>query len=163
MKGPHMQELTPNDQLYAGMQMTRPLLRNITARLEADLVGTGISVGQRAILEVLLTVDHATAPQITKELQVTRQFVGREVKDLLEKGMLETVENPQHRSSKFYRLTANSRKVIKDIRTRETQNLSAFAACFTKDEIAAYYKIQSAMLRVLAMDGETPKQPKDKG
>ncbi|WP_417264375.1 MarR family winged helix-turn-helix transcriptional regulator [Celeribacter sp.] len=147
--------MRPADQLYAGIQLTRPLLRNITARVEHDLQGTGITVGQRAILEVLLALDHATAPQITAHLDVTRQFVGRELKSLVAEGKLETEENLAHRASKFYRLTERSRAQILSIRRRETQEIDAFAQGFTEEEIRGFYKTLTALNVAFK---ETPKE-----
>ena len=150
-----MSGMRPADQLYAGIQLTRPLLRNITARVEHDLQGTGITVGQRAILEVLLALDHATAPQITAHLDVTRQFVGRELKSLVDEGKLETEDNPAHRASKFYRLTERSRAQILSIRRREMQEIDAFAQGVTEKEIRGFYKILAALN---AEFSETPKE-----
>jgi DNA-binding MarR family transcriptional regulator len=140
-----MPPMTPAEQLYAGIQLTRPLLRHITARVEADLAGSGVSVGQRAILEVLLAVERASAPQITEMLDVTRQFVGREIKALLEKGFVVGSVNPSHRTSRYYHLTEESRGIIEGIRAREMAAFEEVATRFTRDEIAAYYKVQSAL------------------
>ncbi len=62
------------DLLYQGIQTTRPLLRHITAAVEKKLEGTGVTVGQRAVLEVLLNNPEQTAPEITATLQLKRQF-----------------------------------------------------------------------------------------
>lgn len=142
--------LTTVEKLYAGVQLTRPLLRNITARLETDLSGTGISVGQRAILEVLLVLTQATAPDITNVLQVKRQYVGREIKLLLRNGMLETTPNPNHKTSHFYSMTEKARIAIVNIRERETANFAAFASCFTHEDIDAFYRVQMALNEALA-------------
>ncbi len=93
------------EKLYVGVQLVRPLLRNITTCVEADLKGTGISVGQRAILEVLLLKEKATAPEITRDLQLKRQFVARELKALQANGMVETDNNPHHKKSNLYLLS----------------------------------------------------------
>ncbi len=138
-------DLSPAEKLYAGVQLVRPLLRNITSRVEADLAGTGISVGQRAILEVLLVAEQATAPEITKILQVKRQFVARELKELTQNVMVETVENPGHRRSVFYRLSEKSRKIISEIRRRETVQFTEFANKFTPAEIDAFFRVQKAL------------------
>ncbi len=138
-------DLSPPEKLYAGIQMTRPLLRNITARVEADLTGTGVSVGQRAILEVLLALGPATAPEITKKMDVTRQFVGRELKELLASGLVKAKENPNHRTSKFYGLTPESRAIIHAIRKRESATIASFSEQFSEEEIAAFYKVLSAL------------------
>ncbi len=116
------------------------------------MAGTGVTVGQRAILEVLLTQKQLTAPELTKQLQVTRQFVGRELKALLDKGFVETKPNPKHLNSSFYSLNAQSRDIITDIRTQETERIRGFALQFTPAEIAAFYKIQCAMNQEFSPD-----------
>ncbi|WP_109310926.1 MarR family transcriptional regulator [Ruegeria sp. AU67] len=76
--------MSPAEMLFAGIQLTRPLLRYIKTRVEAGLDGTGVSVGERAILEVLLSAQQATAPELTQIMQVKRQLVGRLLKDLVD-------------------------------------------------------------------------------
>lgn len=138
-------DLSLADKLYAGVQLTRPLLRNITARVEADLAGTGISIGQRAILELLLATDQATAPEITATLELKRQFVARELHALSEKGMIVSVDNPRHRRSVYYRLTEESRARISEVRRREMVQFAAFANRFSAEEIDAFLRIQAAL------------------
>lgn len=53
-------DITPVETPYFAMHLTRPLLRNITTRLETDLEGSSKSVGERAILEMLMAVQMAT-------------------------------------------------------------------------------------------------------
>ncbi|RBW57090.1 MarR family winged helix-turn-helix transcriptional regulator [Ruegeria sp. A3M17] len=141
--------MSPAEMLYAGIQLTRPLLRNITARVEADLDGTGISVGERAILEVLLSVQQATAPEITQILQVKRQLVGRLLKDLVDRKLLNVLPNPQHRTSNFYHLTEQSKAVIEGIRATEMVRMTQFVERFTDDQIRAYFEIQSTINDVM--------------
>ena len=133
------------EKLYAGVQLTRPLLRNITARVEADLVGTGISIGQRAILEFLLTNEQATAPEITTSLDLKRQFVGRELKVLSDNGMVISAKNPRHRRSVYYRLSAQSRETFAALRHREMAQFAEFASQFSAEEIDAFLLIQTAL------------------
>ncbi|SFJ03883.1 MarR family winged helix-turn-helix transcriptional regulator [Celeribacter neptunius] len=143
-------EMSLPEQLYAGITLTRPLVRNITARVEQDLQDTGITVGQRAILEALLALGQATAPEITDALDVTRQFVGRELKSLLEDGKLETVENPRHKASKYYRLSPEARRAIEAIRAREMAEIAEFSKGFTAEEIGGFYKILTVLNREFA-------------
>lgn len=125
--------------------MTRPLLRNITARLEADLQGTGITVGQRAIMEALLACGSATAPELTAHLQISRQLTGRLLKEMTEGGMLLTAPNPRHRTSCYYRLSEVSRCRIEALRAREMKDIAAFAERFTPEEIRAFRTVQQAL------------------
>ena len=137
--------LTTVEKLYLGVQLTRPLMRNITARVEADLSGTGISVGQRAILEVLLMCGQATAPDLTSVLQLKRQYVARELKELHRNGMVETIRNPGHKTSHFYSMTGEAKSTILSIRERETEKFAEFANRFTPQEIDAFYRVQTAL------------------
>lgn len=142
-----MHENKPNfvEQLYAAIQLTRPLLRNITARVESDLAGTGITVGQRAIFEVLLAVKEATIPEITDILDLKRQFVGREIKILVENGLINAKENPKHRRSSIYFMSEESRLLIESIRQREMKEIGVFAARFSPEEISAFCTLQKAI------------------
>jgi DNA-binding MarR family transcriptional regulator len=135
------------DRLYAGIQLTRPLLRNITTVVERGLQGTGLTVAQRAILEVLLAQDEATAPEITALLQVTRQFTGRELKEMAALGLVQTRPNPRRKSSHLYSLTPQSRATITAVRKQEMAAVAEFAARFTPQEIDAFHKVQSALNR----------------
>lgn len=148
--------LSLGEKLYMGVQLTRPLLRAITTRVEADLSGSGISVGQRAILEVLLQKDLATAPEITAELQVTRQFVSRELKELLKMDMVLSAANPKNSRSPYYHLSENCRQRILAIRNREMEQFSSFASQFSPKEIDAYLKIQQALNEALSSTSSNP-------
>ncbi len=136
---------SPAEDLYAGIQLTRPLLRNITARLEADLQDTGFSTGQRAIMEALLGCGRATAPELTALLQISRQLTGRLLKEMTGSGALLTEANPRHRTSLYYRLSDESRSRIEALRAREMRDIAAFAARFSAEEIRAFRKVQQAL------------------
>ncbi len=125
--------------------MTRPLLRNITARLEADLEGTGISVGQRAIMEALLACKRATAPELTAHLQISRQLTGRLLKEMTDSGALLSAPNPRHKTSCYYLLTDESRDRIEALRKTEMDTIAGFAARFSPEEIHAFRTIQAAL------------------
>ena len=142
--------LTTVEKLYLGVQLTRPLLRNITARVEADLAETGISVGQRAILEVLLAIKQASAPDITKALQLKRQYVARELQELSRKGMVISSPNPHHKTSHLYSMTDQTRDVILKIRERETEKFAEFSSRFAPEDIDAFYRVQTALNEEMA-------------
>lgn len=137
--------VTAGENLYAGVRLVRPLLRRITARVERDLEGTGISVGQRAILEALHETERATAPMLTDWLDMKRQFVARELAVLLEKGMVEKTANPNHARSSFYHLSPRSAELIASIRSREMRSFEEFANLFTEDDVHAFRKIMEAL------------------
>lgn len=140
--------------LYAGVRLVRPLLRRITARVERDLQGTDVSVGQRAILEALHETTRATAPMLTEWLDMKRQFVARELQALLKAGMVEKSANPDHARSPFYSLTPRSADLIGAVRAREETSFAKFADQFTQEEVASFRKIMEALHRAMLADEE---------
>ncbi|MES0870115.1 MarR family winged helix-turn-helix transcriptional regulator [Pseudovibrio denitrificans] len=136
--------------LYAGIQMTRPLLRTISMRVEADLEGTDLTLGQRAVMEAALVLEQATAPELTDFLQLKRQFVAKMLKELLDKKMVEQLSNPRHKRSVFYRLTPAGKALIKKVRTAEMNKVEEFAQSFSDEEVETYYRMQCVLNDALA-------------
>ncbi|KZK77788.1 hypothetical protein PsW64_03419 [Pseudovibrio sp. W64] len=133
------------EMLYAGIQMTRPLLRTISNRVEADLEGTDLTVGQRAMLEATLALEQATAPQLTDFLQLKRQFVAKVLKELLDKEQVAQVSNPRHKRSVFYCLTPSGKALIKKVRKAEMKRIEEFAKVFSEEEVETYYRMQCVL------------------
>ncbi|WP_414896739.1 MarR family winged helix-turn-helix transcriptional regulator [Rhodovulum sp. YEN HP10] len=129
--------------------------------MERDLQGTGITVGQRAILETLSEAKSATAPMLTDWLDMKRQFVARELKALLEAGMIEKTPNPDRARSFLYRLTAESSELIGAIREREIRSFAAFSDQFTEDELLAFRKIMEALYANMLTEENLDAQRRD--
>lgn len=138
------------DHLYQAVQATRPLLRNITAAVEQGSQRHGITVGQRAILEGLLAHPDASAPQLSSQLQLKRQYVARILQEVLAAALVEKQPNPDRARSWLYRLTPKGRDVISAIRDDETAKLSAFAQGQTSADIDAYCRLQRALTQYFA-------------
>lgn len=49
--------------------------------------------------------NHITVPQIAEKYLISRQAVQRQVTQLMEEGLIEKCENPNHKRSSFYVLT----------------------------------------------------------
>lgn len=131
--------------LYDSVQMTRPLARHITAAVEAGLAGTGVSVGMRAVLEMVHRNGPMTIPEMAQRLQLKRQFVHRMTGEAMTAGLLETLPNPSHRRSHFFQVTSSGRAVIQEIRASETQHLRAFLGQVSKADVEAHARIQKAL------------------
>jgi len=132
-------------QLYDAIQLTRPLLRHITATVETTLDTTGISVGERAILEAISQLHRATAPILTDKLQLKRQFVARILAGLSTKSLIVSHPNAAHKRSPIYGLSPKGAGIIDNIRKKEMALLREFANQFSEQEIAAHHKMQHAL------------------
>jgi DNA-binding MarR family transcriptional regulator len=136
---------TIDELLYEAVQITRPMMRHVTAAMEAGLAGTGISAGMRAILEVVHRNGPMTVPEMTVRLQLKRQFVHKVAADAVAAGLLETVPNPSHRRAHFFAVSAKGSAAIVRIRDQETRWLRDFARQFPKEDIEAHARIQKAL------------------
>lgn len=131
--------------LYQAVQLTRPLLRHITAGVEAKLQATGLSVGQRAILEGLLLTGTTGLPELTAYLQLKRQFIHKMLGEVIETGLVEGIAHPTRKNGQHYRLSKSGEGLIRQIRDREVEAMRRFASQCSPEEIRAYAKLQSRL------------------
>ncbi len=134
------------ENLYRAIQLTRPLLRRISAYVEQELTDTGVSVGQRAVLEVLYNQGPLTAPQLTRMLELKRQFVARMLSEASDAGLVEQLPNPDHARAHMHVLTDAGRAAIETIRDHEMTRLSELEKQFSADEIEAHFKVQQKLI-----------------
>ncbi|MEU8235781.1 MarR family transcriptional regulator [Actinoplanes sp. NPDC048967] len=133
--------------LYEVLRHVRPLVLNSARVVEAALRPEGLSVGTRAVLEVLAEHGPATVPAIGDRLDLARQGVQRHVNDLLKRGYVESRPNPAHRRSVLIVLTGSGTAVIGRIRDDELRQLATLAPDCTEQEIATAAKVLAALSR----------------
>ncbi|GIF00067.1 MarR family winged helix-turn-helix transcriptional regulator [Paractinoplanes rishiriensis] len=133
--------------LYEVLQQVRPLVLNSARVVEASLRPSGLTVGMRAVLEVLARHGPATVPAIGERLDLARQGVQRHVNDLIERGHVESRTNPGHRRSVLIALTDAGSDMISRVSEDELQHLSGMARDCTAQEIAAAVKVLRALNR----------------
>ena len=133
--------------LYDVLRHVRPLVLNSARVVEAALRPEGLSVGTRAVLEVLAEHGPATVPAIGERLDLARQGVQRHVNDLLKLGYVESRPNPAHRRSVLIALTGSGTEVIGRIRDDELRQLATLAPDCTEQEIATAAKVLAAVSR----------------
>lgn len=109
----------PSAQLYEFIRLVRPVFRALYDAVEAGLVGSGITVSQRAVLETLHDLGPATVPRIAEALALDRQPVQRAVDELLASGLVARAENPAHRRSWLVVTTEAGRRAFASVRERE--------------------------------------------
>ncbi|WP_433725081.1 MarR family winged helix-turn-helix transcriptional regulator [Actinoplanes sp. CA-051413] len=133
--------------LYEVLRHVRPLVLNSARVVEAALRPEGLSVGTRAVLEVLAEHGPATVPAIGDRLDLARQGVQRHVNDLLKLGYVESRPNPAHRRSVLIVLTGSGTEVIGRIRDDELRQLATLAPDCTEQEIVTAAKVLAALSR----------------
>jgi DNA-binding MarR family transcriptional regulator len=133
--------------LYDVLRHVRPLVLNSARVVEKALRPEGLSVGTRAVLEILAEHGPATVPAIGDRLDLARQGVQRHVNDLLALGYVESQPNPAHRRSVLITLTGSGTEVIGRIRDDELRQLATLAPDCTEQEITTAAKVLAALSR----------------
>lgn len=108
--------------------LVRRLFRAMTERSNEGLLSLGISAADRAVLEFLHPDQSLTVPAIADQYQVSRQHVQVTVNRLLDKRLVKTATNPNHRRSPLVKLTVSGRKLFATVLERDRRLLAKLFA-----------------------------------
>ena len=133
--------------LYDLLRQVRPLVLNSARVVEASLRPLGLSVGMRAVLEILAEHGAAPVPLLAGRLDLARQGVQRHVNDLIALGYVESKANPAHRRSVLIALTGTGSDVLARVRRDELSHLAGLARDCTRWEIATALQVLRALNR----------------
>ncbi|GAA1005296.1 MarR family transcriptional regulator [Streptomyces sp. F-3] len=123
-----------------------PLYRRVQRKVEQDQAAAGLSVGIRAVLDLLHKHGPMTVPQMGRAQAISRQFVQRMVNDAAARGLVESVPNPAHRRSPLIRLTDAGRAAITAVLTREHLLLRQVGGGLTESDVEACLRVLREML-----------------
>lgn len=137
------------DRLTEVYLVVGPLYRRVLRAVEQDTPASGISVGVRAVLDLLARNGPMTVPQMGRAQSLSRQFVQRTVNDAAADGLVEMVENPAHRRSRLARLTDRGRTAIAAVTAREHDLLRQVGGGLTGPEVDACLRVLGCMLTAL--------------
>jgi DNA-binding MarR family transcriptional regulator len=138
------------DRLAEVYLLVGPLYRRVLRAVEQNERTDGVSVGVRAVLDLLARHGPMTVPQMGRAQSLSRQFVQRMVNDALAAGLVELADNPAHRRSRLVGLTGPGRAAITAVTAREHNVLSAVGGDLTGAEVDACLRVLDRML--LALD-----------
>jgi DNA-binding MarR family transcriptional regulator len=133
--------------VYEVIREVRPLVLSSARVVEASLRADGVSVGMRAVLELLAEGGAATVPALAARLSLARQGVQRHVNDLSGRGLVKSRVNPEHRRSVLIELTTAGEALFARVRADELGRLAGMAAECSPEEIAAAVKVLRALNR----------------
>lgn len=123
-----------------------PLYRRSQRLVEDAEAADGVSVGVRAVLDMLRVHGDLTVPQMARAQSLSRQFVQRTVNDALAGGWVAVRANPRHKRSSLIALTDEGRTVITTIAAREQARLGTVAGDLTDLDVDACARVLSAIL-----------------
>ncbi|MFD9561013.1 MarR family winged helix-turn-helix transcriptional regulator [Streptomyces sp. NPDC059994] len=124
-----------------------PLYRRVQRRIELG-AAQDISVGVRAVLDLLRENGPMTVPQMGRARSLSRQFVQRMVNDAAERKLVESIPNPAHQRSSLIRLTDEGHAVITAVTAREYALLRQAGGGLSDADIAACVRVLGRMLEL---------------
>ncbi|NNG86890.1 MarR family transcriptional regulator [Streptomyces sp. NHF165] len=108
-----------------------------------------LSVGMRAVLDLLREHGPQTVPQMGRAQALSRQFVQRMVNDATAQHLVEAVPNPAHRRSPLIRLTEAGSAAVGALHAREQDLLSHVGGELTREDVESCVKVLTRMLAFL--------------
>lgn len=121
--------------LEAVIDETRSLFHHLKRAAEDAHAPSGLSAGQRGILMGLDRHGPQTVPQMARARPVSRQHIQTLVNPLLEQGLVELKDNPDHKRSKLVRLTNKGGTSVDEIKRREAVIFAALVAHLDPGEL----------------------------
>ncbi len=144
------------ERLYKAIRLVRPVHLNVSRTIEKLLDGAGISVAERAVLE-LICEEPLTVPEAARQLSMKRQFVQRVAAKLMSKGLVEKTPNPEHRRAYFCAPTAAGRDLFEAVHRRELEMLHAVLGDINQTEVVVALRVMmriDAAFEALAQVGD---------
>ncbi|MFD3730930.1 MarR family winged helix-turn-helix transcriptional regulator [Streptomyces sp. NPDC058632] len=137
-------ELGPR--LMEVFDLVGPLYRRVQREVEQGEAVEGLSVGVRAVLDLLHKHGPMTVPQMGRAQAISRQFVQRMVNDAAARGLVESTPNPAHQRSSLIRLTDEGRAAIAAVVAREHAVLREVGGDLTDADLRTCVRVLAQML-----------------
>lgn len=129
-----------------------PVYRRAQRKVEESAPVHGLSVGVRAVLNLLRKQGPMTVPQMSRAQALSRQFVQRMVNEATARGLAESVPNPAHKRSSLIRLTGEGYAAIDALVAHEHALLGQVGGDLTGAEITACLRVLTRLLDFLGHD-----------
>ncbi|MGR6922368.1 MarR family winged helix-turn-helix transcriptional regulator [[Actinomadura] parvosata] len=147
MRDPDPRPVT--DRLAEVFDLVGPLYRRAQRKVEQDAPIEGLSVGVRAVLNLLREHGPMTVPQMGRAQALSRQFVQRMTNDAAGLGLVAFEPNPAHKRSSLIRLTEEGERAIGAVLDRERAVLRQIGGDLTEADIDACLRVLSRLLHLL--------------
>lgn len=149
MSNPPLPPDATGHRLTEVLSLVGPLYRKCQRLVEDSESIEGVSIGVRAVLDMLRVHGPLTVPQMAREQSLSRQFVQRMTNDALASGWVRTTPNPAHKRSSLIELTTAGRRRITAVADREHASLSSVGGDLTGGDIDSCVRVLTSMLRHL--------------
>jgi DNA-binding MarR family transcriptional regulator len=135
------------ERLYDFIRQVRPLYRTLYRAVDRALAGSGLTVGDRAVLECLHDHGSQTVPEIAAQLDLERQPVQRIVDGLVDAELVERRPNPRSLKSHKIVLTLSGERNINHVIEQEGKSLRRVAKCVDPRELEIAIKVVAQVVK----------------
>ena len=118
------------------MRLIPKLYFKLQALSENGLKESGVSPGQRALMEDIDLGGPQSIGALASARPVAKQYVQKLVADLVKRGLVSLSPNPNDGRSKLVRLTAKGRKKIAEWRKGEEESIVNFLATVSTKDVS---------------------------
>ncbi len=140
--------MTNVDAGYEVVWLLRRLFRAMADMADQYLKDDDLTAADRAVMEFLYPAEQLSVPAIAGKYRVSRQHVQVTVNQLISKGLLRALPNPQHKRSPLMRLSELGRETFAGIRRNESSIIEKmFADLRSEDVDVTRQLLQSLLVR----------------
>lgn len=147
-------------ELYEIIRLIRPVHRRLARAVEAKLNGTGVTVGMRAVMEVLSEAGPLSVPDTARTLFLARQQIQLLMNALEEGDFVARQPNPAHKRSPLFSLSERGRSVFAEIRALENEEIEMICELFSEQDLKSSQQVLCAMLDHFAEYEDDPDRPR---
>ena len=145
--------------LYDLIRLIRPAHRRLARSVSVHLDGTGLSLGGRAVLELLAETGPLSVAAAARQLFLARQQVQLVMDALDQQGHVQKRPNPAHRRSPLFALTDQGRAAFASLHARELNRLGDFAAQLEDADLSAALRVMTALVDGFGAYEDDPDAP----
>ena len=135
---------------YEIVWLVRRLFRALAQRSNENLVESGISAADRAVMEFLYPEKSLSVPAIAARYQVSRQHVQVTVNSLLDKGLVVTRDNPRHKRSPLITLEPKGRELFARVLEQDRRELDRLLASVPAADLRTTRRTLHSLLEELS-------------
>ena len=135
---------------YEVVWLVRRLFRALAQKASENLAEVGISAADRAVMEFLYPEESLSVPAIADRYQVSRQHVQVTVNSLLDKGLVDTRDNPRHKRSPLVSLKPKGRKLFASVLERDQRELDSLFSVVPDSDLRTTRQTLSALLEAVS-------------
>ena len=131
---------------YVVVWLVRRLFRAMADTADQYLKDDELTAADRAVMEFLYPEQQLSVPAIAGKYRVSRQHVQVTVNQLISRGLIRALANPQHKRSPLMRLSELGRETFAEIRRNESVIIEKMFADLRSEDIDVTRQLLRSLL-----------------